>query len=148
MRQPPSTYCTFWKACSEGNFLWFISCNSLHSSQLDSKGGQGTVEFLWRSQIIIIRLCRVFINHRGVNSYLKLGGQVVMRRAAAARWRAPAILPNPGWVIAHSAYPPFTPLNQVGASLPKLCHKILGYASYEKVSRFSGSRKFLSHWKP
>ena len=60
----------------------------------------------------------------------------------------PAILPKPGWAIAHSVHQPFTPLNKVGASLPKLCHKILGYASYEKVSRFSGSRKFLSNWKP
>ena len=70
-----------------------------------------------------------------------------MRRAAAAPL-APSILPKSGWAIAHSAHPPFTPLNQVGASLPKLCPKSLGHASYEKVSRFPGTRKFLSHWKP
>ena len=42
---------------------------------------------------------------RGVNSFLKLGGQVVMRLAAAARRTAASILPKSGrGAIAH---PPF-----------------------------------------
>ena len=48
------------------------------------------------------------IEIRGVNSFLKVGGQVVMRRAAAA-WR-PSILPKYGGAIATPAPPLLTPL--------------------------------------
>ena len=112
MRQPPSTYCTFGKACSRGNFLWFISCNSLHSSQLDSKGGT--------------RNSRIFLTFP--NNYYYKTQQNIYKSQGCLK--------------------PLTPLNQVGVGLSKLCPKILRYASYQKVSRFSGSRKFLSHWKP
>ena len=48
--------------------------------------------------------------YRGVTGYLKLNGQILN----TARCRCPAvpsILPKTGWVIAHRAPPPLTPLN-------------------------------------
>ena len=50
------------------------------------------------------------MNHyRGVTGYLKLGGQVLMRRTAAVRRRL-LFCQETGWAIAHPAHPPLTPL--------------------------------------
>ena len=54
---------------------------------------------------------------QGINSYLKLGWQVVMRCTAAAR-RHLLFCRNPE-AIAHSDHPPFTPLQQ-GCSVQPL----------------------------
>ena len=65
-------------------------------------------------------LCHVFklivwssffiIAHRGVSSFLKLGGQVVMRHDYR---RHITKLTKTGWAIANPAHPPLSPLAQV-----------------------------------
>ena len=60
----------------------------------------------------VFNICFVclLIDHRGVGSYLKLGGQITM-------WGAQLVkigltdLPKPGWTIAHPAHPSPTPLD-------------------------------------